>query len=84
MKPFCDGLEFCLGRIPKDIASGQLKTTLGYLNNNVPELIFKHAVFSTRGNETFMWVTLSPEATILTPRTMAQFMSALKALKEHA
>ena len=31
-----------------------------------------------------MLVTLSPETTILTPRTMAQFVSTLYALKEHA
>lgn len=61
-----------------------MKTLLSYLNNNVEELLFKHAVFSTRKSETFIWITLSPETTILTPRTMTQFLSTQLALKEHA
>ena len=60
-----------------------MEILLGYLNNNVKELIFKHAVVSKRGSETFIWITLTPESAILTPRTMNQFVKTQVALKEH-
>ena len=68
----------------KETASKHVETLLTFLNNNVEELIFKHAVFSTRGSETFIWITLTPETTILTPRSMKQFLSTQSALREHA
>ena len=64
-----------MGGIPKETASKHGETLLGYLNSHVEELIFKHAVFTSRGSETFAWITLKPETTILTPRTMLQFKS---------
>ena len=60
-----------------------MKDLLGYLNNKVKELVFKHAVVSKRGRETFIWLTLSPESAMLTPRTMKQFEKTQLALKEH-
>ena len=66
------------------MASKHIKDLLGYLNNKVKEVVFKHAVVSKRGSETFIWITLSPETTLLTPRTMKQFVKTQVALKEHA
>ena len=64
-----------MGGIPKETVSKHVETLLGYLNSKVEELIFIHAVFKKRGSETFAWITLKPETTILTPRTMMQFKS---------
>ena len=61
-----------MGGIPKEITSKHVEVLLGHLNNNVEELIFKHAAFNTKGSETFAWITLTPETSILTPRTMRQ------------
>ena len=76
-------MEFTLGGIPKETASKHTETLLGYLNNNVKELVFKHVVVSKRGSETFIWLTLSPESAMLTPRTMKQFVKTQVTLKEH-
>ena len=59
------------------MASKHMEILLGYLNNNVKELIF----VSKRGSETFIWLTLSPESAMLTPRTMIQFVKTQVALK---
>jgi hypothetical protein len=39
---------------------------------------------SSRQGETFIWVTLNPETTKLTPRTLAQVMQVVAAIKSHA
>ena len=83
-KAFCDGLEFCLGGISKETASKNVEALLGWLNSNVKSLIFKHAIFKTRGSETFVWITLNPETTKLSPRTMIHFLKTKAALQEHA
>ena len=73
-----------MGAIPKKSVSANLKVLLNVLNTNLTELKFKHALVRERGNETFLWLTLYPENTQLTPRTMQQIIKAKSALVEHA
>ena len=83
-KAFCDGIEFSLGQISKSTVQKDLNVLLGFLNNSVKELMFKHALISERGNETFMWLTLYPETTQLTPWTMTQLIHTHSAICNHA
>ena len=55
-----------------------------FLNSHVSELMFKHELLSERASETFLWLTLYPETTNLTPRTMGQILQVESALCEHA
>ena len=61
-----------------------MKRLLAFLNENVPELMFKHTLLNERASETFLWLTLYPETTKITPRTMAQICKTEKALCAYA
>ena len=55
-----------------------------YLNREVKELIFKNLLFTTRGTDTYLWLTLTPETSYITPRTMALLRLTMKKIKEYA
>ena len=81
---FCDGIEFSLGRIPKSIAWKGSFDLIKWLNTCVTSLSFKHALISEKGGETFMWLTLHPDATQITPRTMSQLVHTHRIICDHA
>lgn len=81
---FCDGIEFKLGRIPKKIVAQNVQSLLLFINRNMTELMFKHVMASERSNRTYLWLTLQPNTTTLTPRTLVEFKKTLEALQKYA
>ena len=54
------------------------------ITGNVSELVFKNFLFKTSGTITSLWVTLTPESAILTPRTIMQLYDTLEVVIDHA
>ena len=48
------------------------------------ELMFKHVMASERSDRTYLWLTLQPNTTTLTPRTLVEFKKTLEALQKYA
>ena len=67
---FCDGIEVFIGSIFKQDAAKSKTSLLNNIQRNVSEIIIKNLLITSRNGSTYLWVTLNPETTYLTPRTM--------------
>lgn len=63
--PFCDGVEYCIGRVNKAVTTASKSTLMSELNSRVDELIFKHALITNRVELAYIWLTLNPETSQL-------------------
>ena len=54
------------------------------IHNRVKSLVIKNILFINRGQETYIWFTLNPEFSRLTPRTLYLLMLIVKTIRFHA
>ena len=71
--PFCDGVEIKIGHVSKADAPKSKAVLASELQNGVEELVVKNLLFSKRGNQSYIWLTLNPDIARLTPRMMNRF-----------
>jgi hypothetical protein len=71
-KAFIDGVEVRVKGIPKLRATETKWLLKNDLEAEIPELIFKNLLFTQRKDTTYIWITLSPETAVLTPRISHQ------------
>ena len=81
---FCDGFEVLIPNVPKHIAKSATPGLLDVIHGYVPSLTIRNMLVSDRGTNTYIWFTLSPETSRLTPRTINEFTKVVNAMKLHA
>ena len=81
---YVDGFEILIHDVPKAVAESSKLILLDEIQTNLSEMIIKNMMFMTRGEKTFIWVTLNPETSRLTPRTMTELKSIVSAMQLHA
>ena len=83
-KAFCDGFEIHVGKIVKAVTTNDIAALKNFLNMEVTELIFKNIHLQARAMSTYLWITLNPETTFLTPRTLQLIKSTVGKVKQYA
>ena len=76
--------RFSSTRPPKRIAEHGEKLLMDSIQADLSEMIIKNLLILTRGKSTYIWVSLNPETSRLTPRTMSELKAVVQAIQWHA
>ena len=71
----CDGFEITLELIPKDLVTLNREVLENYIQDCAESITIKNILYTTRSHHTFMWITLSPESTLLDSTTIKQLLN---------
>lgn len=80
----CDGFEVTLECIPKEKVTLNRMVLENYMQDCANGITIKNVLYTTRNNHTFLWITLSPESSLIDIRTMTQLVNVLKAIQAQA
>lgn len=82
-RPFVDGFEVRVLRVGKDVVAASKGVLTNVIQSHTSELMVRNLLCKSVPDGTAIWVTLSPESAILTPRTLAQVQKVVYAVKSH-
>lgn len=81
---FCDGFEITVEEVNKDFAEASKTVLLESIQGKLEEMIVQNILLKSIKSGIRIWITLNPETTRLTPRTMTEIKKVVTAVEEHA
>ena len=83
-KDFCDGFGVELGAVSKQTVRQNLATLTNSIQRDVEGILVKHIMPQQRGNESSLWITLSPETAPINSYTMSRLVQVVNVTRLHA